>query len=354
MLEAEKLLQMVVDRNASDLHIHVNRPPVLRIDGKLHPLDMKSLKPEDTQAFMEAISPQRYQEQIKEMGSADFGYTFKDQGRFRVCIYRQMGAVAISMRLIPTKLLTLEELGLPASVKDLLHRPRGLVLVTGPTGSGKTTTLATMIDIINSEQDCHIITVEDPIEYYHSHKMSIVTQREVGIDTPSFAEALVRGLRQDPDVILVGEMRDLATIEAAITAAETGHLVFATLHTNSASQTVDRAIDVFPPHQQQQIRMMLSVSLAAVFCQKLLPKASGKGRVAAFEIMMVTPAIANMIREMKTHRLLSAIQTGTRYGMKTMDQSLFELYQRGLITYQEAMIQCHDKEEMQKLIQEKR
>lgn len=354
MLEVEKLLQMVVDRNASDLHIHVNRPPVLRIDGKLHPLDTEPLKPEDTQSFMEALSPQRYQEQIKEMGSADFGHTFKDQGRFRVCIYRQLGSVAISMRLIPTKLLTLEELGLPASVKDLLCRPRGLILVTGPTGSGKTTTLATMIDIINSEQDRHIITVEDPIEYYHPHKMSIVTQREVGIDTPSFAEALVRGLRQDPDVILVGEMRDLATIEAAITAAETGHLVFATLHTNSASQTVDRAIDVFPPHQQEQIRMMLSVSLAAVFCQQLLPKASGKGRSAGFEIMIVTPAIANMIRDRKTHRILSAIQTGTRYGMKTMDQSLFELYQRGLITYQEVLIKCHDKEELQKLIQEKR
>ncbi len=354
MLEVEKLLQMVVDRNASDLHIHVNRPPVLRIDGRLHPLDIKPLKPEDTQAFMEAISPQRYQEQIKEMGSADFGYTFKDKGRFRVCIYRQMGSVAVSMRLIPTKLFTLEELGLPASVRNLLTLPRGLILVTGPTGSGKTTTLATLIDIINSEQDCHIITVEDPIEYYHSHKMSIVTQMEVGIDTPSFAEALVRGLRQDPDVILVGEMRDLATIEAAITAAETGHLVFATLHTNSASQTVDRAIDVFPPHQQEQIRMMLSVSLAAVFCQQLLPRASGKGRVVAFEIMVVTPAIANMIREMRTPGILSAIQTGTRYGMKTMDQSLFELYQRGLITYQEAMIKCHDRGEMQKSIQEKR
>jgi twitching motility protein PilT len=354
MVDVDKLLQMVVDRNASDLHIHVNRPPVFRIDGRLHPLEIGNLKPEDTQAFMEVISPPIYQEQIKEMGSADFGYTFKDQGRFRVCIYRQMEAVAVSMRLIPTKLFSLDELGLPSSVVNILHRPRGLVLVTGPTGCGKTTTLATMIDIINNERDCHIITIEDPIEYYHPHKRSIVTQREIGIDTPSFAEALVRSFRQDPDVILVGEMRDLATIEAAITAAETGHLVFATLHTSSASQTVDRAIDVFPPHQQEQIRMMLSVSLSAVFCQQLLPQASGKGRVPAFEIMVVTPAIANMVRDMKTHRILSAIQTGTRYGMKTMDQSLIELYQRGLITHQEALSKCHDREEMMKTIQEKR
>jgi twitching motility protein PilT len=342
MVEMNELLQLVVDENASDLHVAVGKPPCLRIDGRLHPLESDPLVAEDTERLMRSITSEEHIQRVREHGGTDFGFAFGDMGRFRVSVFRQKGCFGVVLRLIPSKLMTFEEIGLPPGIKDLLFRPRGLILVTGPTGSGKTTTLATMIDIINTERDCHIITIEDPIEYFHSHKKSIVTQRELGVDVPSFAEALKRGLRQDPDVMLVGEMRDLETMEAAITAAETGHLVFATLHTTGAARTVDRIIDAFPTNQQEQIRTQLASSILAVISQVLLVKASGKGRIAAFEIMVSTPSIQNLIREAKTYRITSDIQTGAKYGMKTLDASLLELYKKGLITYGDLLTKAQD------------
>ncbi len=342
MVEMDELLQLVVDENASDLHIAVGKPPCLRIDGHLRPLESDPLAPQDTERLMRSITSEEHIQRVREHGGTDFGFAFGDLGRFRVSVFREKGNFGVALRLIPTRLFTFEELGLPPGMKDLLFRPRGLILVVGPTGSGKTTTLATMIDIINRERDCHIITVEDPIEYYHSHKKSIVTQRELGVDVPSFAEALKRGLRQDPDVMLVGEMRDLETMEAAITAAETGHLVFATLHTTGAARTVDRIIDAFPTNQQEQIRTQLASSILAVISQVLLVRASGKGRIAAFEIMVATPSIQNLIREAKTYRITSDIQTGAKYGMKTLDASLLELYKKGLITYGDLLTKAQD------------
>lgn len=343
----EELLEEVVERDASDLHIAVGKPPILRLDGKLVPIGDEVLTPDDTQRLMEEITPPRYQEAIMEIGVADYAYAFKDKARFRISSFRTRGEIGMSLRLIPYKLLTFQQLGLPeAVVKELLHRPRGLILVVGPTGSGKTTTLATMIDYINSEMDAHIITIEDPIEYYHPHKKGIVTHREIGLDTPSFANALKHALRQDPDVILVGEMRDLETMEAALTAAETGHLVFATVHTISAAQTVERIVDAFPVAQQEQIRTQLSMMLVAVFAQALLPRASGKGRIACYEIMINTPAIANLIRERKTNRILSSIQTGQKLGMITFDQFLLNLYQKGEITAETALEYAHDPEDL--------
>jgi len=272
--------------------------------------------------------------------------------RFRVSVLRQKGVLGLVLRLIPTKMLSLADIGLPPEIKDLLYRPRGIVLVTGPTGSGKSTTLASMINIVNIERDCHIITVEDPIEYYHTHKKSVVTQREIGVDVPSFKEALRRGLRQDPDVILVGEMRDLETMEAAITAAETGHLVFATLHTTGAARTVDRIVDAFPTDQQEQIRTQLSSTIQAVISQLLLPRADKPGRVASFEIMIATPSIRALIRDNKTFRITSDIQTGARYGMITMDASLMSLFERGLISYEELITKCQDPENIALKLQE--
>ena len=344
MVEMDELLQLVVDENASDLHVAVGKPPCLRIDGRLRPLETDPLTPDDTERLMRSITSEEHIQRVREQGGTDFGFAFGDMGRFRVSVFRQKGCFGVALRLIPSKLMTFEQLGLPPGMKDLLFRPRGLILVVGPTGSGKTTTLATMIDIINTERDCHIITVEDPIEYYHDHKKSIVTQRELGVDVPSFAEALKRGLRQDPDVILVGEMRDLETMEAAITAAETGHLVFATLHTTGSARTVDRIIDAFPTNQQEQIRTQLASSILAVISQVLLVRASGKGRIAAFEIMVTTPSIQNLIREAKTYRITSDIQTGAKYGMKTLDASLLELYKKGLITYGDLLTKCQDPE----------
>jgi twitching motility protein PilT len=342
MVEMDELLQLVVEENASDLHVAVGKPPCLRIDGRLRPLEADPLTPEDTERLMRSITSEEHIQRVREHGGTDFGFAFGDMGRFRVSVFKQKGYFGVALRLIPSKLMSWEEIGLPPGVKDLLFKPRGLILVVGPTGSGKTTTLATMIDIINSERDCHIITVEDPIEYYHNHKKSIVTQRELGVDVPSFAEALKRGLRQDPDVMLVGEMRDLETMEAAITAAETGHLVFATLHTTGSSRTVDRIIDAFPTNQQEQIRTQLASSILAVISQVLLVKASGKGRIAAFEIMVTTPSIQNLIREAKTYRITSDIQTGAKYGMKTLDASLLELYKKGLITYGDLLTKAQD------------
>ncbi len=346
-MDIASLLQIVVDRNASDLHLSVGRPPTIRVDGRMDALDFSPLSPQDTESLMKSITPEPHQKRLEEAGGSDFGFAYGKVARFRTSIFKQKGSVGLTLRLLPSRLLTFEEIGLPPNIKELLYKPRGLVLVTGPTGSGKTTTLASMLNFINEQRDCHIITVEDPIEYFHEHKKSIITQRELEVDVPSFAEAIKRGLRQDPNVILVGEMRDLSTMEAAITAAETGHLVFATLHTTGAVRTVDRIIDAFPTHQQEQIRLQLSVSILAVISQQLLPHMSGRGRIAAFEIMIATPAIQNLIREKKTYRITSFIQTGTKYGMKTMDQSLLELFQRQAISYEELINNCYELEDVQ-------
>jgi len=341
-------MQMAYDRNSSDIHIRVDRPPVLRIDGSLTDVDAPILTAEDTEILMKSITPDSHLPIIDEIGGSDFAYAFKDLCRFRVSVFRERQKFAVVARLIPQRIFTFEELNLNPKIKDLLRLPRGLVLVCGPTGSGKTTSLAAMIDWINTEMDHHIITIEDPIEFMHPHKQSIMTQRELGVDTPSFKMALRHALRQDPDVILVGEMRDLETIEAAITAAETGHLVFGTLHTNSAAETVDRIIDVFPTNQQMQIRAQLAAALEGVMCQTLCPKARGTGRAAAFEIMLCTPGIKNMIRDEKTYNIPSAIQTGGQLGMQTLDQHLQQLYQRGQIAYNVALDKAQDREELAK------
>jgi twitching motility protein PilT len=332
----DKLLQSVVNQGASDLHISVGQPPVLRMDGRLRRLDTKVLEPEDAIALMKSITPDRCQQELQEVGGTDFGFAFGEQARFRVSVFKQRSFISMVLRRIPNKFLSFEELGTPPVIKDLMTRPRGLFLVTGPTGSGKTTTLASMVNWINDNQDRHIITVEDPIEYYHKHKKSTVNQREVGVDVPSFSEALRRALRMDPDVILVGEMRDLETIQSAITAAETGHIVFGTLHTTGSEGTVNRIIDVFPTNQQEQIRTQLSVAIIGILSQALLPR-KPKGMIAAYEMLVVTPAIANIIRENKTYRIDSCIQTGRKHGMILLDDSLFNLWQRGLIDEEESI-----------------
>jgi twitching motility protein PilT len=352
MVLIDRLLETVITQEASDLHLVVGRPPVLRLHQRLRSLNTKVLTPEDTVALMKSITPERCQQELQEMGTTDFGFAFEDRGRFRVSVFKQRGHVSIALRLIPTRLLTFEEIGLPPQVKPLMFAPRGLFLVTGPTGSGKTTTLATMIDYINSNIDRHIVTVEDPIEYYHEHKKSIINQREVGVDVPSFSEALRRVLRQDPDVILVGEMRDLETIQAAITSAETGHLVFGTLHTTGAEGTINRIVDVFPTNQQEQIRVQLSVAIIAVISQQLLPRASGKGLIAAYEFLVTTPAIRNLVRENKTYRIDSVIQTGRKYGMVLLDDHLYELYQRGLISMEEAIFKSKKPADLEAKIRE--
>ena len=335
-MQIDRLLDTVIKQEVSDLHLTVGKPPTVRMSGRLVELKTKSLDADDTASLMKSISPERAQNELQEEGGSDFGFAYGPQddpqrsARFRVSIFRQKGSIALVLRRIPNRLLDIEKIGLPPIVKDLIRRPRGMFLVTGPTGSGKTTTLASMIDYININLDRHIITVEDPIEYYQPHKKSIVNQREVGTDVPSFSEALRRALRQDPDVILVGEMRDLETIEAAITAAETGHLVFGTLHTNSAAGTINRLIDAFPTNQQQQVRAQLSEALIAVLSQQLM-KRKPKGMVAAYEFMVVTPAIANLIREAQSFKIPSAIQTGKKFGMKLLDDFLWDLYSQDLI-----------------------
>lgn len=333
----DRILNACVSQGASDIHLVVGRPPVLRIDGRLRSLETKVLEPSDTVALMKSITPDKNQQELQEEGGTDYGFAFADKGRFRVAIFKQKENVSIVLRLIPYKMLTFDELGLPKICAALCRRPRGMFLVTGPTGSGKTTTLATMINYINENFDRHIMTIEDPIEYYHNHKKSVINQRSVGIDVPSFAEALRRVLRQDPDVILVGELRDLETIEAAIRAAETGHLVFSTIHTTSASGTITRIIDVFPVNQQEQIRIQLSSNLIAVLSQALCPRATGRGIIAAYEFMVVTPAIANLIRENKTYRIDSSIQTGKKLGMQLLDDHLWNLYDAGTISYEEML-----------------
>jgi twitching motility protein PilT len=345
----DKLLQTVVNRKASDLHIAVGQPPIIRHDGHLHALETKVLTPEDTMSLMKSISPERCQQELQEVGGSDFGFAFGDYGRFRVSIFKERGNVAIALRLIPAKLLNFKELGTPPVLADMCARPRGLVLVTGPTGSGKTTTLAAMIDYINQTFDHHIITIEDPIEFYHTHKKSTINQRELGVDVPTFAEAVRRALRQDPDVILVGEMRDLETIETAITAAETGHVVFGTLHTTGAQGTINRIIDVFPTNQQEQIRTQLSVAIIGVLSQTLIPKIGG-GRVAAYEMLVITPAVANLIRENKTFRITSAIQTGHKQGMQLLDDHMFKLWKDGIVEKRDILLKAHAVDELQNKI----
>ena len=349
-IRMEDLLELAVQENASDLHLAVGLPPVIRISGSLVPIDASPLTPADTERLMRAITPEEHLRGLEQHCGADFGFPYKDLARFRVSIFRQKGHVGLVLRQIPSKMLTLEQIGLPAQIRDLLFKPRGLILVTGPTGSGKTTTLASMLNIINQERDCHIITIEDPIEYYHTHKKSVVTQREIGTDVPTFSEALRRALRQDPDVILVGEMRDLETMEAAITAAETGHLVFATLHTTGAARTVDRIVDAFPTNQQEQIRTQLSTSIVAVISQILLPRKDGPGRVAAFEIMIATPSIRSLIRDNKTFRITSDLQTGGKWGMQTLDSHLIELWRSGKISYEDLVTKAQDTEEVMQTI----
>jgi twitching motility protein PilT len=338
------LLHLVVTEGASDLHIRVGVPPVIRLHGILHRVEGPPLKLEDTEELMRSIASDDHIQQVKERGTADFGFAFGDMARFRVSVFKERGQFALVLRLIPNRLLTLEQIGLPRSTcMNLLYKPRGLILVTGPTGSGKTTTLATMIDIINMERDdAHIVTIEDPIEYYHYHKKAIVTQREVHVDVPNFAEALRRVLRQDPDIVLVGEMRDLETIEAAITAAETGHLVFGTLHTTGAAKTIDRIVNAFPVNQQEMIRIQLSTVLQAVISQLLVPRIDKPGRVAIYEIMINTPSIAALIRDNKTFRIQSDIQTGAKWGMVTLDSYLMEKYSAGLIARDEVINKSQD------------
>ena len=343
-MHIDRLLETTIKRDASDLHLRVGRPPVLRISGHLRDLATKSLEPEDTMALMKAITPERSQQELQETGSTDFGFAFATadgsaKARFRVSAFRQKGTMAMVLRKIPYKLLTFDQLGLPKICAELCRRPRGLFLVTGPTGSGKTTSLASMVNYINENFDRHIITVEDPVEYYHEHKKSIISQREVGEgnDVPTFAEALRRALRQDPDVILVGEMRDLETISAAIRAAETGHLVFGTLHTTGCQGTINRVIDAFSSDQQEQIRVQLSTTLLAVISQALVPRCDQDGVVAAYEFLVVTPAIANLIRENKTFRIDAFIQTGRKFGMQLLDDKLLELFQAGKISAEDAV-----------------
>ena len=347
MLEMNEMLKLVVERDGSDLHVSVGKPAVMRLHGTLDVIDPNIITPEDSDRLMCEITPPRYQQKIQEEGGADFAYAYSDLARFRCSVFRARGNISIVMRLIPSKILTFDQLGLPKdSIIEVLNAHRGLVVVTGPTGSGKTTTLATMMDYINAERYVHIITVEDPLEYTHNHKKAIVTHRELHVDTPSFAFALRGALRQDPDVILVGEMRDLETMEAAITAAETGHLVFATLHTISASETINRIIDAFPVNAQEQMRAVLSVALKTIIAQTLLPRAGGRGRVAAYELLHNTPAVANLIREKKTNRIISTIQTSAKQGMITMDDYLITLYKKGVITGEVCLERCHYPSEM--------
>ncbi len=352
--DMRRLLQTVISRGASDLHLSVGQPPVVRLHGRLRRLNTPPLTPEDTFGLMKSITSERCQQELERSGTTDFAFALEDQARFRVSAFKQKGVVGITLRLIPSQFRSFDQIGLPLHVKNIITRPRGLILVTGPTGCGKTTSLATMINFVNEESDKHIVTIEDPIEYYHPHKRSVVTQREVGVDVPSFDEAMRRVLRQDPDVVMVGEMRDLETMQAAIQAAETGHLVFGTLHTTGAGRTIHRLVDVFPVNQQEQVRIQLATSLLAVISQQLLPTKDGTSRVAAFEIMICTSAIQNLIRENKIHRIDDCIQTGSKQGMILLDDSLFTLYKDDQITYAAMMEASQRPEDLEKKINERR
>jgi len=338
MANLYQLLQTMIEKGASDLHVTTGSPPQIRVDGRLVPLDQPSMAPAETKQLVYSVLTDSQKHKFEEENELDFSFGLKGLSRFRANVFMQRGAVACAFRTVPFQIKTFEELGLPAVVNDLVRKPRGLILVTGPTGSGKTTTLAAMIDRINSENNHHIVTIEDPIEYLHPHKKCVVNQREVHSDTHSFKKALKYILRQDPDVVLIGEMRDLETIEAALTIAETGHLTLATLHTNSCAQTIHRVLDVFPPHQQPQVRAQLSFVLEGVMSQQLIAKSVGQGRALALEIMVPNAAIRNLIREDKVHQIYSTMQTGqTKFGMQTMNQSLLELYQKRFISYDDAL-----------------
>src|SRR3954451_6619124 len=341
----EKLLSTVIQLKASDLHIAVGQPPVIRHHGRMRKLDTKVLEPEDTTALMKSITPDRCQQELQEVGGTDFAIEFTDGFRFRVAVFKQRGCIGLVLRRIPSAFLTFEQIGMPGAIQRLITKPRGLLLVTGPTGSGKTTSLASMMNFINENYDRHMITLEDPIEYYHKHKKCTVNQREIGVDCPSFKEGIRRALRMDPDIILVGEMRDLETIHAAIEAAETGHIVFATLHTSGAASTINRIIDVFPKEQQDQIRTQLSTALIGVLSQALLPR-KPDGLVAAYEMMVVTAAIRNLIRENSTHRIDSSIQSGRKHGMFLLDESLFKLWREGLCDKEECLLRSNKPAEL--------
>ncbi len=349
-MNAATLLQLMVDANASDLHLEAGSPPVLRLNGELKPQELPLLSPAAIESILEEVASDEQRQRFDEEKELDFSCTAQGVGRFRVNAALQRGSVTLAFRLVRDRIPSLQDLRLPDLCGELALKPRGLVLVTGPTGCGKSTTLASMIDHLNSRERRHVVSIEDPIEYVHTNKLCIISQRELGPDTLSFEAALIHTLRQDPDVILVGEMRDLATISAALTAAETGHLVLTTLHTPSAAQTVDRIIDVFPPYQQQQVRVQLSLVLEAVLCQTLLPRSDGTGRVAAIEIMVATSAIRNLIREGKTHQLLNVIQTGAQFGMRTLDQDLATLCQSGVIATENALERCQNPDELNRLL----
>jgi twitching motility protein PilT len=340
----DKLLATVIGLKASDLHISVGQPPVIRHHGRMRRLDTKTLDSDDTTALMKSITPDRCQNELQEKGGTDFAIAFGDT-RFRCAVFKQKQTVGMVLRRIPSQFMTFEQIGMPDAIRRLITRPRGLILVTGPTGSGKTTSLATMVNFINDNYDRHIITIEDPIEYYHVHKKCTVNQREIGVDVPSFAEGIRRALRMDPDIILVGEMRDLETIHTALEAAETGHIVFATLHTSGASSTINRVIDVFPKEQQDQIRTQLSTALIGVLSQAILPR-KPEGLVAAFEMMVVTPAIQNLIRENKVYRIDSSIQTGRKHGMFLLDEKLFQLWKDGVCEKEDVLLRSSKPQEL--------
>ncbi|MBI4055049.1 MAG: type IV pilus twitching motility protein PilT [Elusimicrobia bacterium] len=350
MLSMNDLLLLMHERGASDLHIAAGAPPILRVDGELVPTPYDKLSPEDCQALTYSLMTEEQRQRFESTNEMDSAFGLKGVGRVRLNVYRQRGAVGAALRAIPTQFKSFEELGLPPIIYETMKLPKGLVLVTGPTGSGKSTTLASIINYLNEQRTEHIMTIEDPVEFIHHHKKCLVNQREVGSDTESFARSLRHVLRQDPDIILVGEMRDLETISAALTIAETGHLVFATLHTTDAPQTINRIIDVFPPHQQEQIRTQLSFVLQCVYTQQLVTRASGSGRVLALEVMMVTPAIRNLIRDRKLEQIQLLIQTGAKFGMQTMNQSLAELCHKRIITQQEALQRSLDPEDFRRLL----
>lgn len=350
MLNLTDLLKEANQRKASDLHITVGASPKVRINGELINLEYGKLFPDDTKELAHSILTPHFERTLETEGEVDFSYSISDVGRYRVNVFRQRGSYGMVFRVVGLKIPDADSLGIPPSVIELTKKKRGLVLVTGPTGSGKSTSLASLVDIINEKQSVHVITLEDPIEYLHSHKKAVINQREIGLDTMSYGKALRASLREDPDVILVGEMRDLETISTAITAAETGHLVFSTLHTIGAAPTIDRIIDVFPTHQQQQIRVQLGSVLEAVVSQQLLPTADGKGRVAAFEVMHANAAIRNLIREAKTHQITSIMQTSRKLGMRTMDDSLYDLYMNRKISAEKAISYAQDPITLEKKI----
>ena len=346
MATVEEMLRVAKEAGASDLHVTVGVPPKMRVNGKLITMDFPKMLPVDTASLLLEIMNEQQRAKFDEKGEHDMSFSIPNLGRYRVNAYKQRGSVAIALRLVGTQVPSAEELGVPESVMELYQRKRGLLLVTGPTGSGKSTTLAAIIDKINNNRECNVITLEDPIEYLHQHKKSMVNQREIGLDSQSYANALRAALREDPDVILVGEMRDFETISVAITAAETGHLVLSTLHTIGAASTVDRIIDVFPPHQQQQVRVQFANVLEAIISQQLIPKADGFGRVAAFEVLHATHAVRNLIREGKTHQLLSVMQTNRKIGMIVMDEAITQLYNTGKISKDMAIQFAQDPDAM--------